>query len=456
VAASHRLSGVPSTPVYGYGGNVFGALGNGTTGSTLSIWPTTASGPPGTVSQLAAGYDTSGALMADGTVWTWGKNGEGQLGYDTGGADVTTPHQVPGLSGITQLALSDDYNGYAVGPGGTVWAWGDNHWGQLGNGTTTSSATPILVPGLSGITQVSAGGGYALARGADGSVWAWGHNYYGTLGDGTTADQWLPERSQYLSRITQVVAAGFTSYAVRSDGTLLSWGDNLSGQLGNGTAGGYTTSPAPVPGLPGVTQVASSGISALAVDNLAERVWAWGDNLCGELGDGTTKPAYSPELIGLTGVSQVMQGTEGPGGAASAAIRWDGRLWTWGCNATGWLATGTTANATRPALATPLTNVTQFALGKDFTLFYNFGHSLAVGTLTGTVPSLIGDTQPQAGAVLAAAALTLGTVSYVADYTCTNLGLVRAQDPPAGTPVPAGTAVAVTIAKAPPPPSQCP
>jgi alpha-tubulin suppressor-like RCC1 family protein len=445
----------PLTPIYGFGTNQFGELGNGTITSTASLSPTLASGPPGTVSQLATGWHTSGALMADGTVWTWGVNSDSGLGYDTGGADVSTPRQVPGLSGITQLALGGSGNGYAVGPGGIVWAWGDNSEGQLGNGTTTPSATPILVPGLNGITQVAAGDHYALARGSDGSVWAWGDSVGADLIDATLATVYVPQRLQDLSGITQVAAAGQTSYAVRSNGTLFSWGSNFYGQLGNGTSGGYTISPAPVPGLPGVTQVASSGVSVLAVDNLAERLWAWGYNSCGELGDGTTKDTYSPELIGLTGVSQVMQGTEGPLAVSSAAIRWDGRLWTWGCNGTGWLATGTTADATRPTLVPNLTNVSQFALGNDDGLS-DFGYSLAVGTLAGTVPYLIGDTLAHAGAVLAAAGLTLGTVSYVADYTCATIGLVRSQNPPAGTAVPAGSAVSVTLGKAPPPPSQCP
>jgi alpha-tubulin suppressor-like RCC1 family protein len=392
--------------------------------------------------------------MADGTVWTWGINSNYELGYAST-AVVTTPHQVPGLSGITQLALSGEGNGYAVGPGGTLWAWGDNSHGQLGNGTTTPSVTPVLVPGLSGITQVAAGDFYALALGSDGSVWAWGNNAEGSLGDGTTTDRWIPQRSQYLSGITQVVAV-VASYAVRSDGTLFSWGLNNAGQLGNGTTGGFTTSPAPVPGLPGVTQVASSGLSVLAVDNLAERLWAWGDNGSGELGDGTTKSTDSPELIGLTGVSQVMQGSEGILGVSSAAIRWDGTLWTWGRNGTGWLATGTTASATKPTLVTAFTNVSQFALGNSGGLSASGGFSLAVGTLAGTVPDLIGDTLAHAGAVLTAAGLGLGTVSYVADYTCTTIGLVRAQDPSAGTRVPPGSAVSVTIGKAPPPPSQCP
>jgi alpha-tubulin suppressor-like RCC1 family protein len=453
-AAPDRLSAVSSSPIYGFGTNQYGELGNGTTTATPSLLPARASGPPGTVRQLSTGLRSSGALMADGTVWTWGQNYYNQLGYDTGGAVVTTPRQVSGLSGITQLALGSEGNGYAVGPGGSIWAWGDNSHGQLGNGTTTPSVTPILVPGLSGITQVSAGPYYALALGSDGSVWAWGDNSSGSLGDGSTTDRWIPLRLQGLSGITQVVAA-LASYAVRSNGTLFSWGINTAGQLGNGTTGGFTTSPAPVPGLPGVTQVASSGASVLAIDNLAERLWAWGYNGCGDLGDGTTTDRNSPELIGMVGVSQVMQGIEGILGVSSAAIRFDGRLWTWGCNGTGWLATGTTAASTTPALVTNLTNVSQFAFGTDAVGFYG-SFSLAVATLAGgPVPNLIGDTKAQASAALTAAGLVLGTVSSVVDYTCDSIGLVRSQNPAAGTSVPLGSAVSITLGKAPPPPRQC-
>jgi len=454
IAPAAPAAAASPSPIYGFGTNQYGELGNGTTSATPSLLPTRASGPPGTVRQLSTGLRSSGALMTDGTVWTWGQNYYNQLGYDTGRVTVTTPHQVSGLSGITQLALGGEGNGYAVGPGGDVWAWGDNSYGQLGNGSTTPSITPVLVPGLSGITQVAAGPYYALALGSDGSVWAWGDNASGSLGDGTTTDRSIPQRLQALSGITQVVAAD-PSYAVRSDGTLFSWGLNNTGQLGNGTTGGFTTSPAPVPGLPGVTQVASSGASVLAIDNLAERLWAWGYNGCGDLGDGTTTDRNTPELIGMTGVSQVMQGAGGILAVSSAAIRYDGRLWTWGCNGTGLLATGTTAATTTPALVTSLTNVSQFSFGEDNVNFYG-AYSLAVGTLAGTVPTLIGDTKVQASAALTAAGLVLGTVSSVVDYTCDNIGIVRSQSPSAGTSVLPGSAVSITLGKAPPPPFQCP
>jgi alpha-tubulin suppressor-like RCC1 family protein len=138
------------------------------------------------VTKLATGLRSAGALLADGTLWTWGDNYYHQLGYGTANPVVTIPHQVPGLNGITQFALSDEGNGYAVGAGGTLWGWGDNSFGQLGTGSTSPSYTPVQVPGLTGVTQATAGPYYMLALKSDGTVWAWGRNGDGSLGDGST------------------------------------------------------------------------------------------------------------------------------------------------------------------------------------------------------------------------------------------------------------------------------
>src|SRR6266699_759058 len=179
--------------VFGFGSNQSGELGNGTTAA--SYLPVPASGPPGTVRQIAAGYFTSAALISDGTVWAWGSNNSGALGTGSSGGWVATPQQVPGLSSVTQIALGI-VDVYAVRSDGTLWAWGFNQSGQLGNGTTAASYQPVRVPGLTGITEV---------------------------------------------------AANWASFAVRADGTLFGWGADDDGALGNGTSGGSVLTPAPVP-----------------------------------------------------------------------------------------------------------------------------------------------------------------------------------------------------------------
>jgi Regulator of chromosome condensation (RCC1) repeat/Carboxypeptidase regulatory-like domain len=130
---------------------------------------------------------------------------------------------------------------------GTVWAWGSNSNGQLGNGTTTDSSTPVQVSGLSGVTAVAAGSAHAIALKGDGTVWAWGSNSNGQLGNGTTTDSSTPVQVSGLSGVTAVAAGSAYTIALKGDGTVWAWGSNSNGQLGNGTTD--SLSPVPVPGL---------------------------------------------------------------------------------------------------------------------------------------------------------------------------------------------------------------
>ena len=192
-AAPAMAAATPGAFAFGY--NPAGELGDGTRAE--QVLPVPVSGLPGTVRQLSAGGSTSAALLSDGTVWTWGDNTFGALGNGTSGGTAVTPQPVAGLSGITQIAVgADDRDVYAVRSDGTLWAWGDNGAGELGNGTTVSHFSPVQVPGLTGIRQVSAGPDYALALRSDGTVRAWGDNSYGYLGDGTTTSRLAPVQAR--------------------------------------------------------------------------------------------------------------------------------------------------------------------------------------------------------------------------------------------------------------------
>jgi regulator of chromosome condensation (RCC1) repeat-containing protein/PASTA domain-containing protein/Regulator of Chromosome Condensation (RCC1) repeat protein len=433
------MAGSLGPAAFGFGSNQAGELGDGSTTARYS--PALVTGLPVPVRQVAAGAYSSAALLTDGTVWAWGSNQSGTLGNGTSTGSVSTAQQVPGLSGITQIAMGV-VDVYAVRSDGTVWAWGYNQSGQLGNGTTTASYSPAQVPGLTGITQVSAGLGYVLARRSNGTVWAWGDNSRGFLGDGTTVAHHTPEQVPGLAGITRVTA-NYASFAVRSDGALFSWGANDDGALGNGTSGGFTATPARVPGLTGVTQVDSNNGATLAVAGPAGTVWAWGWNDIGQLGDGTTASRLTPEQLSLTGVSQVAVGISG----GSAAVRSDGTLLTWGGNGFGNLGQGTVGGFTvTPAPVRSLARVSQVAFGGG----YGAGYGLAVGfPAFATVPDLSGDTTAQAGQALQAANLVLGTVSTTVDNLCDNIGRVMSQNPAAGSTVSGGTAVSITIGQKP-------
>ena len=180
-------------------------------------------GPDGVVTQVAAGA-MSLALLSDGTVWEWGS---GWL----------IPVPVPGLTGVTKISAGSSFN-LALRSDGTVWAWGQNDHGQLGNGTTISTMTPVKVTGLSHVTGIAAGFDAGVATATSGisaltSVWTWGANDHGQLGDGTLADHRTAERVTGIgtSYIVGVTAGLWTGAVLGTDGSVWGWGDNSAGQL---------------------------------------------------------------------------------------------------------------------------------------------------------------------------------------------------------------------------------
>jgi alpha-tubulin suppressor-like RCC1 family protein len=186
---------------------------------------------------------------SDGTVWAWGLNNKSQLGDGTTTNSSTPVQSAPAiLTGITAVAAGNEHS-LALKSDGTVWGWGSNSNGQLGNGATAGSqTTPVQVSGLTNVTAIAAGVNFSLALKSDGSVWAWGYNGSGQLGDGTTTDRLTPV---YVNMVAQVaIAAGFDhSVAMTSTGTVWTWGNNSNGQLGNGST---TNSSVPVLAGPGI------------------------------------------------------------------------------------------------------------------------------------------------------------------------------------------------------------
>jgi alpha-tubulin suppressor-like RCC1 family protein len=161
------------------------------------------------VINVAAGASHSLAVKTDGTVWAWGYNNYGQLGNNTT-VQKNAPVQVSGLSGVTNVAAGESYS-LALKRDGTVWAWGWNLFGQLGDNTTVDKSTPVQVSGLSDVIAVAAGYYHSLALKRDGTVWAWGYNGNGALGDGTTASSSTPVQVQGLGAVTLMAAGRFHS-----------------------------------------------------------------------------------------------------------------------------------------------------------------------------------------------------------------------------------------------------
>ena len=286
---------------------------------------------------VAAGQRHSLAVKSDGTVWAWGYNRNGQLGDGTT-TDRSTPGPVPNLTDVVSVAASDRHN-LALKSDGTLWAWGDNIQGQLGDGTTTESLTPKQVPGLTDVVAVTAGNSHNLALKRDGTLWAWGQNSNGQLGDGTTTPSLTPK--QVLTGVVSVAAGSSHTLASKSDGTLWAWGENANSELGDGTTTDSLT-PKQVPNLTGVVSVAVGLSHSLALKSDGT-LWAWGDNYSGQLGDGTTFPftRTTPQLVNLPGGVVAM----GASPTHSMVVKSDGTLWTWGLGSE-LLGDGTTSRST--------------------------------------------------------------------------------------------------------------
>lgn len=236
----HSLARKADGTVWSWGYGSTGQMGNG---SINQQWfPVQALGLVN-VGSIAAGSYHVFAIDGTSNLWAWGFNNAGQLGDGTT-MDRTSPVLVPGISNVRTVAGGEDHT-VAVTQDGTVWAWGDNDDGQIGNGAPNSTdyTTPQQVPGLSGAIAVSAGNDSSFALKSDGTVWAWGDNTYGQLGDGTTTDRATPVQVTGLTGVTRIAAGYFHVLALRNDGTVRSWGRNTYGQLGNGTT---TDSHSPV------------------------------------------------------------------------------------------------------------------------------------------------------------------------------------------------------------------
>jgi len=392
--SSHSVAIKTDGTLWAWGANNNGQLGDGTV--TLRNTPVQVKDVGGVgyisgVVQVVAGYDYTVAVKADGTVWAWGLNNQGQLGNGTT-VSTSTPVQVKDVGGVGYLAgvtvvSIDFYHSLALKTDGTVWAWGLGSNGQLGNNTTVSTTTPVQVKGVGGVgyltdvSQITAGGNNSIALKTDGTVWAWGYNINGSLGDGTTVQRNAPVQVKgvdgvgYLTGVTKITADYNYAIALKGDGTVWAWGLNSSGQLGNGTTVS-TSTPIQVKDVGGVGYL--GGIVKIAINNnhsLALKsdgtITAWGYNSYGQLGidsAGVNQLVPMQAQVRSATVSNFSDvNTLGIGrGSDFLSIKNDNTLWAWGLNSNGQLGDGTIINRSTPYQAS-LTGVSKIA-GNSHTL----------------------------------------------------------------------------------------
>jgi len=419
---SHSVALMADGTVKTWGYNNYGQLGNNTT--TSSTTPVTVTGLGGTVIAVAAGGNHTAALLADGTLKAWGYNNYGQLGNGTNSSSAT-PVAVSSLGGLVTAIAAGGSHTMALLADGTLKCWGYNNAGQLGNGTTTSSSSPVVVTGLAGVVAaIAAGTSHSIAQMADGTAKAWGLNTNGQLGIGTTANKSTPVTvSSFGGQLVTIKAGAYHSVALLTDGTVKAWGNNSLYQLGNGTTANSTT-PLTVPGLQGAAVALAAGGNH-SIQLLADgTVRAWGDNTQGQLGNGSRSANPWPVTgINLGNVAIAIAA----GDAHSLTILSDGTLKSWGYNIFGQLGNGTTASSAVPLTIAGLGGpASVIAGGSNFSVavlsdgtvaswgvnaYGQLGNGTTTNSPTPVVVSGLG------GPAVAVAAGTYHTVALLADGT---------------------------------------
>ena len=306
----HSLAVKTDGSLWGWGSDSNGQLGDGT-GSNYAT-PIPALADITDVVRMAVGEGHSMALKDDNSLWTWGNNTQGQLGDGMHG-DRPEPRKV--LDNVIDMAGGSNHT-LAVQSDGSLWAWGYNGYGQVGDGSVVIRRTPVKV--LDDVINVEAGTHHSLAIKADGSLWIWGINANGQIGDGTNTNRYTPIK--IMDDVTDM-AAGYThTVALKNDGSLWAWGNNSSGQLGNGTT---VNSPLPIKIMEDVAQVSASMLCTQVVKTDGS-LCAWGQNSTGQVGDGTKITRLTPVKV-LDDAARVASG-----GGRTFALMLDNSLLAWG------------------------------------------------------------------------------------------------------------------------------
>jgi alpha-tubulin suppressor-like RCC1 family protein len=361
-------------------------------GNPCSTTPISVSGIT-TATQIAAGGQASCALLQAGQVDCWGANGYGELGDGTtAGPDCNmgcspTPVQVSGIIAATQISAGA-YHSCAVLSGGEIQCWGWNDTGQLGDGSSTGpdscsgnpcSTAPTSVSGISDATQVAAGGYQSCALLTTGQVDCWGDNDYGELGDGSTElTSDVPVSVSGITTATQIAAGAGYACALLADGHVDCWGDNNEGELGDGTSTGpstchsgspCSTTPVAVSGITDAVQISAGsgtfGVPYACALLATGAVSCWGDNDEGELGTGSTTGPQTCHgtpcstqpvpVMGISSATEVAGGNtdySGGSGDHTCTLVTGGEEYCWGDNSLGELGNGTTTSSATPVQVT--------------------------------------------------------------------------------------------------------
>ncbi len=325
--------------LWGWGGNNYGQLGNGSAAWTTQNAPLQI-GTDTTWESVSVAYGHTISLKSSGTLWAWGWNASGQLG-DSTTTDKLTPIQI-GTDTNWMLISTKNVHNLALKINGTLWSWGEGTSGCLGNGGVANVNTPTQVNGDMDWQSINTGLLNSFAIKTNGTLWAWGENTNGELGDGTNIDKLVPIQIGSDNNWKSIKTGYDYTIGLKTDGTLWAWGKNTYGQLGNGT-NTDTTSPIQI-GTDTDWDIVESGWFHTVAIKTNGTLWAWGYNVYGQLGDGTTVDKNLPTQIGTSADWESIS----LGQYHTVALKTNNTIWSWGYNLESALGDGTTTNSNTP------------------------------------------------------------------------------------------------------------
>ena len=283
--------------------------------------------------KISAGLSHTLGIKSDGSLWAWGDNTFGELGNGTT-ISTTIPIRIGTESNWADIAAGE-YHSLAVKSNGTLWAWGRNYYGTLGDGTNTNRNAPVQeVLGHTDWKNVAGGGEFSIAIKTNGTMWGWGYNVNGQIGTYFGNNPNYPFKINNDNNWLSISCGIAHTLALKSNGTLWAWGSNSNGALGIGSVA-TVYGPIQVGLASNWVNLASGGLHSMGIKGDGT-LWAWGNNYDGELGDGTTVTKNAPVQVGTSTNWVSIAG----GWFHSAALKSDGTLWAWGNNAYGQLASG--------------------------------------------------------------------------------------------------------------------
>lgn len=324
------MEGIRSSGLYASGLNDSGQLADNTVTNKSSPVQTVSGGS--NWKQISAGSSFVGAIKNDGTLWMWGSNSAGQLGDGTITPRSSPVQTISGGTDWVSVSCGAAATG-AIKADGTLWLWGLSGLGTLGDGTIISKSSPVqTIAGGTDWKQISVSQCAAAIKN-DGTLWLWGTNVNGILGDNTTVSKSSPVQTITGGTNWKSVSAGTTMAAIKTDGTLWTWGLGTSGELGDNT---IVSKSSPVQTIAGGTnwKSVSSGNNHITSIKTDGTLWAWGNNSSGALGDNSTTNKSSPVQTVTTGTNWK---TVASGNGFTTALKVDGTLWTWGLGTSGQL-----------------------------------------------------------------------------------------------------------------------